>query len=63
MTEIINLNQKRKANSRVEKAGQAAQNRVKFGRSKLQKDAEKRELVKSQKHLDAHQRESEGDKP
>lgn len=41
MTEIINLNKKRKAKKLVEKEVKASENRIKFGRTKAEKDAEK----------------------
>ena len=58
MTEIINMNKKRKAKARGEKEAQAAQNRVKYGRTKHEKLAEKLKAAKLDRHVDAHQRET-----
>lgn len=59
MTEIINLNQKRKANARVVKEKNAAENRRKFGRTKQEKKLEKLNAEKLEKHLQGHKRETE----
>ncbi len=59
MTEIINLNQKRKANARVVKEKNAAENRRKFGRTKEEKKLEKLNAEKLEKHLQGHKRETE----
>jgi hypothetical protein len=59
MTEVINLNQKRKANARVQKEKKASENRVKFGRTKAEKQKEKHEAERAQRHLQGHKRETE----
>ncbi|MDX2073212.1 MAG: DUF4169 family protein [Alphaproteobacteria bacterium] len=59
MTEIINLNQQRKAKARTDKEKQATENRRKFGRSKEEKQKEKLENDKLKRHLDAHKREDD----
>lgn len=59
MTEVINLNHKRKAKARTEKEKQASQNRVKFGRTKEEKKLEKLKAEKAERHLQGHKRESE----
>jgi len=41
MTEIINLNKKRKAKKLADKEIKASENRVKFGRTKAEKEAER----------------------
>lgn len=61
MTEVINLNQKRKANARVQKEKKASENRVKYGRTKAEKQKEKREAERAQRHLQGHKRETEED--
>lgn len=54
MAEIINLNKKRKAKIRLEKEKRASENRVKFGRSKKEKQLAKKENERSERHLDGH---------
>lgn len=61
MSEIINLKQQRKAKARGEKEKQAAQNRTLHGRTKGQKDAEKKDAERAKKHLDSHKRDDDGD--
>ena len=41
MAEILSLNRARKARARVANAAQAEANRAKFGRTRIEKDAEK----------------------
>lgn len=41
MTEVINLNKKRKAKTHTENEKKASQNRIKFGRTKEEKNKEK----------------------
>lgn len=59
MTEVINLNQKRKAKARTVKEKQASQNRIKFGRTKEEKLKEKLKTKQAQKHLEGHKLETE----
>jgi len=59
MTEIINLNKTRKAKARDDKEKTAAQNRVKFGRTKEEKRAEKKKSEREERHLAGHKRETE----
>ena len=40
MADVVNLNQFRKAKARVDKEKRASENRVKFGRTKAEKQAE-----------------------
>lgn len=61
MTNIINLNQHRKAKARTDKEKQAAKNRAKFGRTKQEKQLEKKKAEKLEKHLEGHKRETEDD--
>ena len=56
MTEIINLNKRRKAKLRVEKEVRATENRLKHGRTKHEKLAEKTRLEQLARHVDAHRR-------
>lgn len=54
MTQIIHLNQKRKAKNRSDKAKKAAENRIKYGRTKSEREAVKREIQRDERHLDNH---------
>lgn len=58
MTEVINLNKKRKAKARSDKEVRAAENRAKYGRTKQEKLADKLKAEKLDRHLQAHQRET-----
>ncbi len=58
MAEIINLNKKRKAKNRVTAEQKAAENRVKFGRTKHEKLIEKLESERAKTHLDGHKLEN-----
>ncbi len=53
---IVNLNKARKAKARTDKKLRASENTVKFGRTKAQKDAEKRNSAKTVRMLDQHKR-------
>ncbi|OYX32504.1 MAG: DUF4169 domain-containing protein [Caulobacterales bacterium 32-69-10] len=57
MTTPINLNKARKARAKVEAQAQAAQNRVKFGRTKVEKAAEALKAAQRQAMLDGAKRE------
>ena len=59
MTEVINLNQKRKARSRTENEKKASQNRVKFGRTKQEKNLEKLNAMRAEQRLEGHKLETE----
>ena len=59
MAEPINLNRARKARARVADQAQAAQNRVRFGRSKAEREAAATRADQAQGRLDAHRRERE----
>ncbi|KTD00237.1 DUF4169 family protein [Fluoribacter gormanii] len=59
MVEIINLNKKRKAKIRLEKEKKASENRIKFGRTKKEKQIEKLENERNERHLDGHKLEKE----
>lgn len=62
MVEIINLNKKRKAKTRLEKEKKAAENRIKFGRTKKEKQLEKQEKERSERYLDGHKLEKNEEK-
>lgn len=52
MTEIVNLNQFRKNKRRAEKQQTAQNNRVKFGRTKAEREASKAAKAARDKELD-----------
>ena len=56
MTEPINLNKARKALARADAARTAVRNRVRFGRTKAEKDADRREIDKAGRALDQARR-------
>ena len=56
MAEIINLNKARKAKARVDKSAQAEENRVRFGRTKAQKQTDSAETTKLTRLLDDSKR-------
>ncbi|MCT4608821.1 MAG: DUF4169 family protein [Pelagimonas sp.] len=56
MSNVINLNQFRKAKARQDKRQSADENAAKFGRSKAQKSLERAETEKSERDLDGHKR-------
>jgi hypothetical protein len=57
MAEILSLSKARKAKARVAKEATAAKNRVKFGRTKADKQAEAAKDALAQKRLDGAKRE------
>jgi hypothetical protein len=57
MGQPINLNKARKAKARTSKEAEAAANRVKFGRTKAEKLAEKRAAERAAKAVDDSRRE------
>ena len=57
MAELINLNRARKARARDEGQAKAAENRVKFGRSKAETGLAKAQAEKARKDVDAGKRE------
>ncbi|MDD9329535.1 MAG: DUF4169 family protein [Bartonella sp.] len=52
MVTIINLRQFRKQKKRTKRAIHAEENRYRFGRTKLEKLFDKKEILKAQKFLD-----------
>jgi len=61
MAEPVNLNRFRKAKRRAEAQKQAAENRVAFGRTKAERDAERLKAEKAARALDQKQIDREGD--
>ncbi len=59
MAEIINLNKKRKEKNRLAKEKKAAENRIKFGRTKNERQVAKLECDLEVRHLDVHKLEKE----
>ncbi len=59
MSDIINLNHQRKAKARNDKDKKASLNRVAFGRTKAQKQTQKKEDERSSKLLDGHKRDKD----
>jgi hypothetical protein len=57
MADIINFNKARKRRAKEEAARQAAENRVRFGRTKAQKESEATAAEEAQKKLDQLKRE------
>lgn len=56
MADIINLNKARKARALADKTVRAQENRVRFGRSKAEKQADAAETVKLRRLLDDSKR-------
>ena len=56
MAQIINLNRARKAKARVDKSVAAEANRVKFGRSKAEKQADAATRARADSALDGAKR-------
>ena len=54
MADIINLNKVRKLKARTEAEKRAAENRVRFGRSKEEKQRELNQTAEAAKKLDGH---------
>jgi hypothetical protein len=57
MADILSLSKARKAKARVATEAAAAENRVKFGRTKAEKEAEAARDALAQKRLDGAKRE------
>ena len=56
MAEPINLNRARKARDRAAEKAQAAENRVRFGRTKTEKQVSKLEAERAKRALDEKKR-------
>ena len=59
--EIVNLRKARKARDRADKEKRAEENRVKFGRTKAERETSKLDKTLTVRRLDAHQREDTGE--
>ncbi|EHL32684.1 DUF4169 family protein [Legionella drancourtii] len=62
MGDVINLNKKRKTKIRLKKAKKASENRIKFGRTKKEKQIEKQENERNERYLDGHKLEKKEEK-
>lgn len=56
MAEIINLRSARKAKARSVKDADAEANRLKFGRTKAEKQREAAEKARAEQHIEGHKR-------
>ncbi len=63
MGEIVNLNRWRKTKAKEDKARQAEVNRVAFGRTKAEKDAERKRADQIARELDGKRFDDDGDTP
>jgi hypothetical protein len=61
MAEIVNLNKFRKKKARADAAAQAAENRVRFGRTKAEKERDAALEHEAQRRMDQLRREREPD--
>ena len=61
MAEIVNLNRRRKQKARAEAAAQAAENRVRFGRTKAEKRHEAAVREEEQRRFEQLKREPDRD--
>ena len=57
MAEIVNLRTVRKQKGREDKAKAAEENRLRFGRTKAERERTEAEAALADKHLDSHKRE------
>ncbi|MGL4489145.1 MAG: DUF4169 family protein [Rhizobiaceae bacterium] len=63
MGEVINLRAARKSKARITKEAQAAENRIKFGRTLADKKQHRTQTERDKKALDGHLLTSEKDSP
>ncbi|MGQ3890089.1 DUF4169 family protein [Legionella sp. CNM-1927-20] len=59
MVDIINLNKKRKSKTRLEKEKKSSENRIKFGRTKKEKQINRQNNERNERYLDAHKLDKE----
>lgn len=59
MAEIVNLRQARKRKERAEKDAKAAENRVAFGRTKVERELSEAEKKLVARRIEGHRREDE----
>ncbi|KTD17776.1 DUF4169 family protein [Legionella jordanis] len=63
MADLINFNKKRKAKIRLEKEKKSTENRIKFGRTKQEKQLEKQDKDRNARFLDGHKLEKDQEQP
>lgn len=63
MSKVVNLNKFRKQKARAEADKQAAENRVRFGRSKAEKEREAAVAEEARRRLDQLRRDPSPDSP
>ena len=63
MAEIVNLRQFRKQKERAEAEKEAAQNRLAFGRTKIERSLTEAERDKAARHIDGHKRDRDEPEP
>lgn len=56
MADIVNLRLARKQKARAEKEAAAAENRVRFGRSKAERELEEAQKTLADRRIEAHKR-------
>jgi hypothetical protein len=56
MAEIINLRQARKRKARADKDAKAAENRIAFGRTKVERRSSEAERTLAERRLEGHKR-------
>lgn len=61
MSKVVNLRQFRKRKAREDEAAQAAENRVRFGRTKAQKEQDELEAEQARLRMDQLRRETPDD--
>ena len=61
MADIVSLNRARKARTKASEKAAAAENRVKFGRTKAEKLADRKAADVLDRHVDAHKLTNEPD--
>ena len=57
MNDVVNLNKARKAREKARRLDQAQENRVRFGRTKAEKDLAKARTAQAERRLDEIKRE------
>jgi len=61
MAEIVNLRQHRKRKARARREEAAAENRVRFGMTRAEREQNAAQQAKDERKLDGHRRDSSGD--
>jgi hypothetical protein len=61
MAEIVNLRQQRKRKARARREEAAAENRVRFGMTRAEREHNAAQQAKDERKLDGHRRDNSGD--